>query len=191
MKHFTMHAEPSRQRSLEVDSQGCLYNPAVREVLGKQLDRRTTAAVETFAALRWAAKLAHHSVERWADKHGLSEGRLQILMRLRHERDGVALGELAQMLSVSPRNITGLIDNLERDGLVVRVPDPADRRSVLATLTEKGRDRIDSIWRDAVHRQVGLTDGFSQEELAQLRHLCLRLVQNMSRAMKRGIANEC
>jgi DNA-binding MarR family transcriptional regulator len=130
-------------------------------------------------------------VERWADKHGLSEGRLQILMRLRHERDGVALGELAQMLSVSPRNITGLIDNLERDGLVARVPDPADRRSVLATLTEKGRDRIDSIWRDAAHRQVSLTEGFSEEELAQLRHLCLRLVQNMSRAMKRGIANEC
>jgi DNA-binding MarR family transcriptional regulator len=193
MKRFTMHAEPSRRPPLEIDSHGCLYNPAVRQVLGKQLDARTTAAAEAFAALRWAAKLAHHSVERWADQHGLSEGRLQILMRLRHQRDGVALGELAQMLSVSPRNITGLIDNLERDELVARVPDPADRRSVLATLTEKGRERIDSIWRDAVHREGGLAEGFSQEELAHLRHLCLRLVQNMSRAiaMKRGVANEC
>jgi DNA-binding MarR family transcriptional regulator len=181
MKRFTM--KTASPFELEIDSHGCLYNPAVREVLGRQVEAKAAAAVEAFAALRWAAKLAHQSMERWADKHDLSEGRLQILFRLRHQRDGVALGELAAMLNVSPRNVTGLIDNLERDGLVARVPDPGDRRSVQATLTEKGRKRIDSIWRDAVRRQVGVVEGFSEEELAQLRHLCLRLVQNLNRTI--------
>lgn len=193
MKGFTMNPNPETASSpaFELDNTGCLYNPTVRSVLGPQVDPSTAAAAEALAALRWAAKLAHHSMERWADKHGLSEGRLQILIRLRHQPGAVALGELADMLNVSPRNVTGLVDNLERDGLVTRVPDADDRRSVLATLTDKGQERIDSIWRDAVGRQVPHTEGFSLEELAQLRHLCLRLVQNMTKAMKGGIADEC
>src|SRR6266853_654254 len=54
-----------------------------------------------------------------------------------------ALGDLADELDSTPRNITGLVDHLERDGLVERVPDPQDRRSVRARLTPAGRERIE------------------------------------------------
>lgn len=63
-----------------------------------------------------------------------------------------------------------------------REPDPGDRRSLLATLTARGRERVDEIWSTQVERQVGITDGITTEELLQLRHLCLRLVQNVRRA---------
>ena len=188
MKRFNMKDIPPRHPRLSIDSSGCLFNPMVRSVLERQLEPEAVAAVEAFAALRWAAKLAHHLMERWAEKQGLTEGRLQVLFRLRHQPEGVPLGELAEMMSVSPRNVTGLIDNLERDGLVARVPDPDDRRSVLARLTESGRGRIDSIWRGAVERQVPLTEGMTEAELVQLRHLCLRLVDNMSHAMRKGVS---
>jgi DNA-binding MarR family transcriptional regulator len=62
--------------------------------------------------------------------------------------------------------------------LVERVPDPEDRRSVRARLTAAGRERIESIWREGIEHQKDLVSGMSKEDLAQLRHLCLLLVEN-------------
>jgi DNA-binding MarR family transcriptional regulator len=178
---------PPPHPTLEHDDSGCLYDPHLRETLARSLEPGPMATVEAFAAVRWAAKLSHIVMERWAEKQGLSEGRLQVLFRLRHAGEaGVPLGELAEMMNVTPRNVTGLMDNLERDGLVVRIPDPNDRRSVRAALTEEGRERIDSTWRASIERQTPWTEGMSHEELVQLRHLCLRIVQNMQRRLDRG-----
>jgi DNA-binding MarR family transcriptional regulator len=91
----------------------------------------------------------------------------------------MTLGRLARTLQVSPRNITGLVDNLERAGLVERVPDPGDRRSTLARPTAAGSERINSIWKQALSQHLPVTEGFSVAELVELRHLRLGLVLNM------------
>jgi len=79
---------------------------------------------------------------------------------------------------MTPRNVTGLVDHLERDGLVTRVPDAEDRRSVRARLTELGRARIDSIWKEGLEHQAEVVEGMTKDDLAQLRHLSLTLVEN-------------
>ncbi|MGH7776322.1 MAG: MarR family winged helix-turn-helix transcriptional regulator, partial [Candidatus Dormibacterales bacterium] len=128
-------------------------------------------------------------MERWAEAERLSEGRLQLLIRLRFVAEGgVSLGELARAMWVTPRTVTGLVDNLERDGLVERVPEPHDRRSILARLTSEGKERIDSLWRPAMDREGRLVEGFSHEQLLELRHLCLRLVENMQARNAAGAA---
>jgi len=53
----------------------------------------------------------------------------------------VSLSELASRLSCVKSNMTQLIDRLEAEGLVRRVPDPRDRRAVRAEITELGRER--------------------------------------------------
>jgi DNA-binding MarR family transcriptional regulator len=53
--------------------------------------------------------------------------------------DGMSMSELSQRLMVSGGNITGITDNLERDGLVERITPPGDRRAKLVHLTPKGR----------------------------------------------------
>ena len=53
------------------------------------------------------------------------------------------MGELAATLGVVPRSATGLVDALEHAGLVERTVDPANRRAVLVTLTQRGRDMQD------------------------------------------------
>jgi len=140
------------------------------------------ASFEALYAVRQAAKRLHLGMERWAERHGLSEGRLHLLVRLMYQPEHrMALGELADFLEVAPRTITGLIDHLEHDGLVRRVDDPADRRSIQAELTEAGRERIEAIWRGSLDKQAAILEGFTEAELAQLRHLCLRLVQHLNR----------
>jgi len=165
---------------LQTDSDGFLFDTRIREVLKRQ-GRKAEPGTEALAAVRILGKKLHLTMERWAERFGLSEGRFQILVRLKHQPTGrFTMGELAEMLDVSPRSVTGLVDNLERDGLVRRVDDPNDRRSVYAELTEQGRERIETLWRETASIQVALTHGLKASELIQLRHLCLRLIQAMT-----------
>lgn len=53
--------------------------------------------------------------------------------------DGMKLTELGRCAGVEPSTITGLVDRMERDGLVYRSSVPNDRRAQKANLTEKGR----------------------------------------------------
>jgi DNA-binding MarR family transcriptional regulator len=161
---------------LQTDANGFLFDPRIREVLKRQ-GRRVEPGTEALAAVRILGKKLHASMERWADRHGLSEGRFQILVRLHHQPAGrFTMGELAEMLDITPRTVTGLVDNLERDGLVKRVDDPADRRSVYAEITDQGRERVNALWRETAGVQTALTHGLKESELIQLRHLCLRLI---------------
>ena len=89
---------------------------------------------------------------------------------------GLPLGELALALGVTPRNVTGLVDTLEREGLVRRVPDPADRRSVRAVATAEGLAWLDAFRAPTRAAMAAVFAGFSPAEAAQLRDLCLRLV---------------
>lgn len=160
---------------LERDEQGRLFHVGMRELFDPL--KVDLGAVEALAAVRFAGRSVHLLQERWADAHGLSEGRLGVLFRL-HRCGDLPLGDLADALDYTPRNITGLVDHLERDGLVERIPDPNDRRSTRARLTPAGRERIESIWREGIERQHEVVHGMSPEDLAQLRHLCLLLVEN-------------
>lgn len=72
---------------------------------------------------------------------GLSLGRYGVLEQLAGAPDPLSLGELAERLSCVRSNITQLVDRLEAEGLVRRVPDRADRRLVRAELTSAGRAR--------------------------------------------------
>jgi DNA-binding MarR family transcriptional regulator len=157
------------------DESGRLYSVRMRQLFDPL--KVDMSVVEAMAALRIAGRALHHMQERWAEKHGLSEGRLGVLFRL-YRCGPTPLGDLAADLDSTPRNITGLVDHLERDGLVERVPDSEDRRSVRARLTEAGRTRIEAIWQEGLAHQHEVAGGLSKEDLAQLRHLCLQLVEN-------------
>ena len=177
VKRFTMKDDIIRDARFELarDEQGRLYNAGMRKLMSNL--RFDTSAVEALAALRIAGRSLHLMQDRWAEKHGLTEGRLGVMFRL-YRCGATPLGDLAEDLDTSPRNVTGLVDHLERDGLVERVPDADDRRSVRATLTKAGTERIEAIWKEGLEHQFEVVQGLSKDDLAQLRHLCLSLVEN-------------
>ncbi len=163
------------------DASGHLYDAAVRRAIVEMGGGGSADVLEALAALRLAAKQIHDAMERFAEGHGLSDSRLRVLMRLHHSPGRrLPLGALAEGVNVTPRTMTDIVDVLERDGLVTRVSDPADRRSVLALITEKGLERINAMRRDAMARQAAVAQGFTADQLVQLRHLCLLLVQNLT-----------
>lgn len=174
------HLAPVRGE-IQADESGFLHDVAMRRAVVEMGGGASVEVLEALAALRLAAKQMHDGMERFAEGHGLSESRLRVLMRLSYGPNRqLPLGALAQVLNVTPRTMTDIIDVLERDGLVKRTADPADRRSILAVLTEAGLACIDGVHRDVVATQASVADGFTSDQLVQLRHLCLMLVRNLS-----------
>ncbi len=72
---------------------------------------------------------------------GLSVAKLGVLTQLVAAGEPLALSELAARLSCVRSNMTQLVDRLESEGLVRRVHDATDRRSVLAAVTHLGEER--------------------------------------------------
>lgn len=72
---------------------------------------------------------------------GLSLAKLKALRHLIEADAPMALGQLAEKIACVKSNVTQLVDRLENEGLVKRIPDPTDRRSVLAAVTDSGRER--------------------------------------------------
>jgi DNA-binding MarR family transcriptional regulator len=75
---------------------------------------------------------------------GLSLAKLGALRHLAESNEPLPLGQLAERIACVKSNVTQLVDRLEADQLVRRVPDPSDRRSVRAEITEEGRTRYEA-----------------------------------------------
>ncbi|MEU7995688.1 MarR family transcriptional regulator [Micromonospora sp. NPDC049060] len=90
----------------------------------------------------------HVTGQRWnrylAEAHGLTQAGMVALMTLA-EHGELAHRAVAEHCFVRPATLTGIVDTLERDGLVERQRDEADRRSVKIAITPAGRARIDAL----------------------------------------------
>jgi DNA-binding MarR family transcriptional regulator len=91
---------------------------------------RTTRAME--AELR----------ERLRVQFGITLPQFDVMAALACKNEGMSMTELSRMLIVSNGNVTGIIDRLVSDGLVVRVPAVHDRRSLVVRLTPKGQTQF-------------------------------------------------
>ena len=65
--------------------------------------------------------------------------RFDLMAQLERFPDGLQMGELSRRMLVTGGNVTGIVDQLEGAGLIVRTADPADRRAYLVKLTKEGR----------------------------------------------------
>jgi DNA-binding MarR family transcriptional regulator len=83
--------------------------------------------------------------------YGLTQSRTRVLWELAH-RGSMTQRALADLIGVSARNITGLVDALVATGFVTREPHPTDRRAALVTLTELGTKTTDDLRRR--HREL-------------------------------------
>src|SRR6476469_7330799 len=101
----------------------------------------TTAATRPVGmfTLLGAASSIHDFIDSRLWPVGLSVPRIAALERRVAAGGSLPLGQLADRLACVKSNGTQLVDRLEAEGLVTRSPDPEDKRSRLAMITETGR----------------------------------------------------
>ena len=89
----------------------------------------------------------YHAVFRQLDaamtESGTSYSKFKILYLL-ETRGPSRLTEIADHFAFAPRSVTEAVDNLERDGLAAREPDPTDRRAKLVSITAEGKAAVDA-----------------------------------------------
>lgn len=71
---------------------------------------------------------------------GITLPRFDLMAQLERHPEGLRMGELSRRMMVTGGNVTGITDQLEREGLVARVPDPQDKRAFAVRLTAAGRE---------------------------------------------------
>ena len=105
---------------------------------------------------------------------GLTDSQIAVLEALKH-LGPLQQGELCQKILRSGSNVTTVVDNLERDGLVQRSRDESDRRIQVVNLTEKGRELVDRALPVHVGRITDTMAALEPEEQRELGRLCRKL----------------
>jgi DNA-binding MarR family transcriptional regulator len=98
--------------------------------------------------------------------------------------EGVAMSALAGQLGCHVSNLTGVVDRMERDGLVERERSTSDRRLVRVRLTERGRERLGSLQRALPPLQRALSQGLSARERTDLCRLLEKYVAGAQRQLE-------
>jgi len=107
--------------------------------------------------------------------HATTLPRFDVMAALYRRRDAVTMSELSRMLLVSNGNATAVVDRLESEGLVVRTPSQADRRTVIVALTPAGFDAFEGL-AESHEAEVGrLFAGLAEEDLDQLTEIFKRM----------------
>lgn len=94
--------------------------------------------------------------------------RFDVLASLARSDEGLTMSDLSRQLMVSNGNVTGLIDRMTDEGLVMRVPHPADRRSSYVSLSEKGRKRFEKMAAEHARWIDELFEGLDEKDSAEL-----------------------
>src|SRR5688572_15269936 len=105
------------------------------------------------------------------------------LLRLLHfaAQQRMTQFEIAGEMQVTSSNVTFLVDGLEKDGLVQRMPHPTDRRTVYVQLTSEGEALAQIIVPSMARFMARMLDGFSDAEKHQLSNLLDRFRRNAER----------
>ncbi len=105
----------------------------------------------------------------------ISLPRFDYMAQLFRHRGGVKMSQLSRQLMVTTGNVTGLTDELERDGLVQREADPTDRRAWRVNLTPKGRHSFEAMATEHEKWVLELFGGLDGKTVQQLHRSLGRL----------------
>jgi len=148
------------------------------------MDLETRATADDHRALRlWlrmltCSQLIERQVRsRLRGRFGITLPRFDLLSQLERHPQGLKMNELSRLLMVTGGNVTGVVDQLVKEGLVARVVEPADRRAFRVRLTRAGDKAFAEMARAHEEWVVELLSGVSRRDSDALMQLLARLKQ--------------
>ena len=146
------------------------------------MDREFIARRDDHSALRiWLRLLTCTQLIEKRVRAGLREDfgttlpRFDLMAQLERHRDGLKMNELSRLLMVTGGNVTAIVDQLEKEGLVERLDEPADRRAFRIRLTKSGDKGFAEMARAHEQWVVELLAGLSGRERDELLKLLAKL----------------
>src|SRR5438105_9862098 len=141
-------------------------------------DRETIARSDDHRALRiWLRLLTCTQMierivrSRLREQFATTLPRFDLMAQLERHAGGLKMNELSRLLMVTGGNVTAIVDQLEKEGLVARFDEPADRRAFRIHLTRGGEKTFADMAREHEEWVVGLLSGLSRREQDDLLRL--------------------
>jgi len=148
-------------------------------------DRETIARADDHRALRiWlrlltCTQLIERRVRsRLREQFATTLPRFDLMSQLERHPGGLKMNELSRLLMVTGGNVTAIVDQLEKEGLVERLDEPADRRAFRIRLTRSGERTFAEAARAHEEWVVELLAGLSRREHEELLKLLAKVKQH-------------
>jgi DNA-binding MarR family transcriptional regulator len=145
-------------------------------------DSETRATAEHAKDLRlWLRMLActnlieNHVRAKLRSDFDITLPRFDLMSQLERSPQGLKMGELSKRMMVTGGNVTGITDQLVREGLVVREDSPKDRRAYIVKLTAEGRRSFRRMAEAHEDWMVALFSGMDEKQRDELYDLLAEL----------------
>ena len=149
------------------------------------MDRESASRSEDHLALRlWLRLLTCTQIlerrvrARLRERFATTLPRFDLMSQLWRYPAGLKMNELSRHLMVTGGNVTGIVDQLEKEGLVERLDEPADRRAFRIRLTRSGERSFADMARAHEEWVVELFDGMSRRDQDDLLRLLAKVKQH-------------
>ena len=146
------------------------------------MDREFIARRDDHSALRiWLRLLTCTQLIERRVRSGLREQfattlpRFDLMAQLERHAEGLKMGELSRLLMVTGGNVTAIVDQLEKEGLVERLDEPDDRRAFRIRLTRAGEKTFADMARAHEDWVVELLHGLTKREQDELLKLLAKV----------------
>jgi DNA-binding MarR family transcriptional regulator len=163
--------------------------PAVNDRVGALVNQWASerpdldlASMATIARALTLGRMIEARLDALADSYGmtLAEGDLLFTLRRAPAPHRMLPSQLSASLLVSSGTMTSRLDRLEGRGLIRRVPNPDDRRSVLVELTTPGRDLADQAVTQHVKAEQAMLETLGERDRSKLDRLLSALIQHLT-----------
>lgn len=144
-----------------------------------KLDLRVEGIVDRISGIQ---KRIQRMLDATLEEHGLSSGEWHVLGKLSRTPGGRrSAGELAANVELSSAAMTNRLDRLEKAGLVRRIPDEHDRRSIQVEVTKKGRALYERAVDAQAAKEAIVAEALDVRQQDQLNDLLRRLMRAFER----------
>ena len=112
--------------------------------------------------------------------HGITRSQFWVLVNVaRYGGEGIAQTELARLMSVGKVSLGGLVDRMEVNGILERLPDPVDRRAKKVFMTSKGEDLL--------HELQDIVESLNKHIMKGITREQGKILDGLLRAMKHNL----
>jgi DNA-binding MarR family transcriptional regulator len=131
--------------------------------------------------VNWTSRLFARNINRQIKPLGVSAGQLPVLLALA-EVGGLTQKQIVQRSAIEQSTMAATIARMEKGGLILRAPDPLDRRASRFDLTAQGRGVLESLYTALTVGNEDALIGFSEIEVRQCLGFLQRIIANLTPA---------
>lgn len=131
-----------------------------------------------------AARLFVQMMERTIRPHGVAVAYVPVFFALSEGRE-MTQAELARHMAIEQPTMAATLARMERDGMLVRRPDPNDRRKMLVGLAPEAKEKMEAVAQAVVSINGQALKGLTEHERKTYLELLMKIVGNLEVALGR------